>query len=397
MLLNLLTVISWAVFVLWLATMLFTLRGLARQKPIPPIDDETLTNEDVPFVSILVPARDEEHRSLVQSLHSFLSQDYENFEVVAVNDRSTDKTGLIMQEIAKSNKQLKVVEGAELPDGWLGKPHALQQAFETSRGEWVLATDADMIFDKRAVRTAMVQALKNDYDALTFIPHINCLSFWECVFMPTFGWYCVMAYPTYRVNNPERSEAMGVGGFFLIKRASLNRVGQYKAVKAEVAEDLRTAEHLKRSGARLHIEYAPDLSHTRMQTNLKEIWEGFTKNLFAGSKFSLSKAMLAVSSILLFAVAPPVLAFICALLILFGGYVDLIRLLVPLSLVYALQIFLFTVINHEWKVPVRYALTVPLGHALFVAILINSTIRIISGKGVVWKGRKLYERTGVKQ
>ena len=395
-LLNLLIIISWATVILWLVAALFTLRGLARQKPIPPIDNDTFTNKEVPLVSILVPARNEEHRLLVQSFFSFLSQDYGNFEVVAVNDRSTDKTGPIMQEIAKSNEKLRIIEGAELPEGWLGKPHALQQAFEASRGEWVLATDADVVFDKRAVRTAMVQALNNDYDALTFIPRINCFSFWERVFMPTFGWFCVMAYPTYRVNNPERPEAMGIGGFFLIKREALNRVGQYKAIKAEVADDLRTAEELKRSGARLRIEYAPDLAHTRMQTSLKEIWEGFTKNLFAGTKFSLSKTILAIAAIAFSAIAPPVFALICAALIFFSGHVELIKLLVPLSFVYALQIFVFTVINYEWKVSIAYAFTVPLGHALFVAILVNSAIKIASGKGVMWKGRKLYERTGVR-
>jgi len=391
--LNILTIIACANAFLWLVGLLITVRSISKHKPLKAFDKE-LSNK--PFVSILVPARNEEHRWLIQSMLSFLSQDYDNFEIVAVNDRSTDKTGEILREIAKSNKKLKVIEGKDLPDGWLGKPHALQQAFESSQGEWILATDADMIFNRRAIRTVINHALTNNYDAVTLLPHIECLSFWECVLVPTLGWYGVMAWSIEKVNNPKRKKALGVGGFFLIKREALKKIDEYKGVKAEVIEDLRTAENLKRSGAKLRMEYAPDLARTRMQTNLKELWEGFTKNLFAGTKFSLAKTFFGLSSILLFAVTPPLIAFVCALLILFGGYNELIKLFIPCALIYVFQALIYAVVNHKWKIPLWYALVTPLGHALFTAILINSTVKIISGQGVTWKGRKFYERGGIK-
>ena len=393
--LNFMVWAAWVGVLLWLVGAALTLRGVVRQKPLEPArPDGPLTLPQAPLVSVLVPARNEEGRVLSNCIRSILAQDYGRFEVVAVNDRSTDATGAILNAIAKADRKLQVIEGEELPAGWLGKPFALQQALDNAQGEWVLATDADMIFSERAVRTAIELALANNHDAVTLIPHIECFSFWERVFMPTFGWFIVIGVPTERVNDPRRQEAMGVGGFFLIRRSALLRVGGYHAVRAEVAEDLRMAELLKSAGARLRIEYAPDLTSTRMQTNFREIWEGFTKNLFAGVKFNLLQAIAAGILITLAAIVPLIIAALCAVALLTGAEGDWLQLFIPTLLIWLVQIFIFAVVNRNWKVPVRYAFTVPLGHALFVAILVNSAIRIATGSGVTWKGRKLYERAG---
>ncbi len=388
--------VAWATALLWLVGAFLTLRGLARQKPLAPAGSEPyLEPGSTPLVSILVPARDEEKRVLEHAIRSMLAQDYGRFEVVAVNDRSTDATGPILGSIAQTDSNLRIINGAEPPAGWLGKPHALEQALEASRGEWVLATDADMIFERRAVRTAMKHALEGRYDAVTLLPHVDCITFWERVFMPTFGWFMVMAMPLERVNNPNRPEALGVGGFFLIRRDTIERVGGYRAVKGDVAEDLRMAEILKGARARLRAEYAPELIRTRMQTNFREIWEGFTKNLFAGAKFSLGLTVIGASGVLLFAVVPPLVAVLCMLLAISAGEVWAF-LLIPTLAVWIIQVATFALINKAWDIPLVYALTVPLGHALFIAILLNSAARIATGRGVTWKGRKLYERAGVR-
>lgn len=395
--LNVLATVTWATVLLWLLGAFLTLRGLQRQPPLEPAGPEAylMTNE-APLVSILVPARNEEGRVLERCIRSILAQDYGKFEVIAVNDRSTDRTGELLRAIAQTDERLHVIDGVEPPHGWLGKPHALQQALDASRGEWVLATDADMIFAKEAVRTAVAHALAGDFDAVTLIPHVVCLTFWERVFMPTFGWFMVMGVPVHRVNDPSRPEALGVGGFFMIRRAAIKRVGEYRAVRDEVAEDLRMAQILKGAGARLRLEYAPDLTSTRMQTNFREIWEGFTKNLFAGIKFNLLQAVLSSIVIFLFAVAPLLVAVVCVVALVAGASGEWLRLLVPALLVWMIQVLIFALVNHRWSIPLVYALTVPLGHALFVAILINSAIRIATGSGVTWKGRKLYERAGVR-
>ena len=393
--LNFIVWTAWVIVLVWFVMAVLTLRGLARQKPLQPArPGGRLTLADAPLVSILVPARNEEGRVLAACIRSILAQDYGRFEVVAVNDRSTDATGAILSAIAKADERLHVVNGEELPTGWLGKPFALQQALERAQGEWILATDADMIFSEQAVRTAIELAVAEKYDAVTLVPRIECVSFWERVFMPTFGWFIIMAIPIERINDPSRREAVGVGGFFLIRRDWLRKVGEYRAVRAEVAEDLRMAELLKERRARFRVEYAPDLMRTRMQTNLREIWEGFTKNLFAGVKFNLLQAVGASAGITVGAIAPPIVALVCGVALLMGAEGEWLRVLVPMLLAWLIQVFIAAVANRHGDIPVGYAFTVPLGYALFTAILVNSAIRIATGSGVTWKGRKLYQRAG---
>ena len=157
--LNLVVLAAWACVLLWVVLALMTVRNLTRQKPLGAAPLRKSNEKRIPLVSILVPARNEEGRVLTESLRSRLAQDYEQFEVIAVNDRSTDGTGSILNAIAKADERLTLIEGTETPPGWLGKPHALQQALDLARGEWVLATDADMIFHESALRTALDHAI----------------------------------------------------------------------------------------------------------------------------------------------------------------------------------------------------------------------------------------------
>jgi cellulose synthase/poly-beta-1,6-N-acetylglucosamine synthase-like glycosyltransferase len=178
---NLLTILTgsvWLIVFAWLISIVLTLYGLSRQRPLTPINPLLMTASDAPLVSVLVPARNEEHRVLADSLRSILAQDYERFEVIAVNDRSTDATGVILETLAKSDDRLRVIDGEEPPAGWLGKPYAMQQAYKHASGEWILATDADMIFDKAALRTAMDRTLEGKGDAITLIPQFEASSFW---------------------------------------------------------------------------------------------------------------------------------------------------------------------------------------------------------------------------
>jgi chlorobactene glucosyltransferase len=385
---------AWGGVALWLFVAFVTLRGLIRQKPLEAAKGKAFRRDNAPLISILVPARNEEGRVLAQCIRSILAQDYAPFEVIAVNDRSTDATGTILNAIARADERLRVIDGTETPAGWLGKPHALQQALDRARGSWILATDADMIFHPAVVRTAIEHAVAGGYDALTLIPRIESQTFWEHVLVPAFGWFMAIGMPVERVNNPARREAIGVGGFFLLRRETLRHVGEYRAVRAEVAEDLRMAELLKQSGARLRIENAPDLASTRMYAGLGEIWEGFTKNFFAGMQFSLLQTMASILLVLLFIIAPLFVAIVSATALAWGAQGDWLRLLVPALSIWLIQVFTFAAVNKTLGVPARYALTVPLGHALFVMILINSAFRIATGRGVTWKGRKVYERAG---
>jgi len=387
----------WLVAFVWLAIVVLTLYCLAGQRFLSPTNDLRLTSSDAPLVSILVPARNEEHRVLEACIRSILAQDYGRFEVIAVNDRSTDATGAILERVAGSDERLHVIEGRELPAGWLGKPYAMQQAVERARGEWILATDADMIFESSALRTALQRILAAEGDALTLIPRFEAGSFWERVMIPAWAWVFLMFTLFYRSNDPKSDRAVGIGGFFLIRRAVLDRVGGYEALKDEVMEDARLAERIKHSGGRLSIEQAPALISTRMYKTFAEMWECSTKNWFSGVNFSLPFALFCVVSMYGVAVVPPLIAVGSAIAVALGVRANFFSLLlVPAALIWLFQVFVMAIVSRHSDVSPVYGLTTPLGLAIMYSMLLDSSIRISTGRGVTWKGRKIYERRGVR-
>jgi chlorobactene glucosyltransferase len=384
----------WFVAFVWLAIVGITLYAVYRQRALLRTPNLRLTSSDAPLVSILVPARNEEHRVLEACIRSILAQDYGRFEVIAVDDRSTDATRAILKSLAKNDERLQVIEGKELPPGWLGKPYAMQQALNHACGEWVLATDADMIFEPSALRTALERTLEGKADALTLLPRFEAYTFWERVMIPAWAWVFLMFAVFYRINDPKTDRAAGIGGFFLVKRTVLDRTGGYEALKDEVMEDARLAERIKRSNARLLIEHAPALISTRMYSTFAEMWECSTKNWFSGVNFSLLFALYCVCSMYVVAVIPSLIALVSAIGILSGVSTGLV--FIPAALSWLLQVVVIAVVSKRSDVSPVYALTAPLGLAIMYAMLFDSSVRISSGKGVMWKGRKIYERYGVR-
>jgi chlorobactene glucosyltransferase len=389
--------LAWLIFYLWLAGGALTVFALARQKFLKPSKESRLKNRDAPLVSVLVPARNEERRCLRECVRSILAQEYANFEVVAVNDRSTDSTGAILRALAAEDERLRVFEGQETPAGWLGKPFALQQALEASRGSWVLATDADMIFDPAALRTALDYAFEHDCDALTLVPHFEALSFWERISVPMFSWFALVMFPTELTKSRKTPLALGVGGFYLIRRAALERVGGFGAVRAEVLDDVRLAEQLKRDGARTRAEYAPRLVSTRMYASFPELWEGLAKNSFAIMKFSPALTLLLLAWVFLVAILPPALAVASGLMwALKPSDAYWQQLFVPSFLTWLLVVALHMAVNVRCRIPAVYALTAPLGWLLSSLVMLGSAYGVLTGRGLVWKGRRFYESGGVR-
>ena len=384
--LNFFIILAWSVAALWLTALVWTIYCLHKQISLEIKAKELSRNQTL--VSVLVPARNEAHRVLEKSISSMLDQTYKNYELIVLNDRSTDRTQEILEKLRSRNEQLKIIEGIEPDKTWLGKPHALRQAFQNSNGEWILTADADIRFAPETLETVVGYAEENNFDALTLIPKQIFGSFWERLFMPVFGWFCLLAMPLHRVNDPNRKESMGVGNFFMFRREVLEKIGGFESVKAEVAEDLKLAEILKNKGYRLRIDYA-EFIETRMYSGFREIWQGFSKNLFSGIKFSIAKTIFGSLSILLFGILP---VFLAIAFLLFGNF----ALFLPFVSAYILQVLIFFVINLKWRGNPFYALLVPIGLALFLAILANSAIKISGGKGVTWKGRTIYEKGGVR-
>jgi cellulose synthase/poly-beta-1,6-N-acetylglucosamine synthase-like glycosyltransferase len=392
--LNWLAYAGWVCACGWAGFAALVLHGLLGRKALLPVHGVE-PEATLQLVSVLLPARNEAHRILAQSVSSLLAQDYEQLEVIAVNDRSTDETDSILRSMEKRYERLRVIEGREPPAGWLGKSYALQQALELSRGSWILTVDADMVFEKEAVSTALGHALAKDYDVLTLMPGFVAASFWERVFTPAWLLSLLGAFPFVLTNHPKIKHAMAFGGFTLVRRAALARIGDFAAVRGEIVEDVRLAELLKESGARYHIEHAPNLVSTRMQNGLSEIWSFLSRGMFGGMRYSLILSALTLMSGVAFVVAPVFTAIFCGLMLAAGANVEWLKLLIPSLLIWVIQIFALYCICLKFEIPARYALTTPLGLSLFYAALLVSVINILRGKGVFWKERRVYGHEGV--
>ena len=386
----------WALGLAWIFSLVLTIYGLLRQRPLLPVSNTTMQTSGATKVSVIVPARNEEHRVLEDSIRSILAQDYRAFEVIAIDDRSTDNTRSILKSLAQGDSRLRVIEGKNLPAGWLGKPYAMHQALKQAHGEWILATDADMIFEKEALRTALITAQSQNAEAISLIPFFQTDSFWERVMIQTWAWVTLMFTIAYRIDNPKTPGALGVGGFFLMRRSALARVGGYEALKNEVVEDVRLAEMIKRSGGRMLTVQAPHLLRTRMYRSFSEIWESCTRTWFSGMKFSFGFALVCALSMYAMAVMPPLLALISAIGILAGVNAHLWQLFIPAMLAWLMQIIVLMMSGDRSGISFAYGLTAPLGLALLYTMLLDSSIRIQTRKGVTWKGRLIYERAGVR-
>jgi len=368
-------------------TVVALLRGYRRA----PFSRNSKWTGEQPLVSILVPARNEAGRILAGCVASILGADYGRFEVIAVDDHSTDATLEQLRTLASGDERLRVIAGTEPPLGWLGKTWALHQAVGQSHGEWVLATDADMMFTSQALSTALTYARDTGCDALTLIPRLDTFGFWDRVFIPTWGWRLLLRFMFGGWNDPNARGAKALGGFFLIRRAVLDQVGGYAGVRGEVAEDVRLAEVMKRKGVRLRIEYAFDLIGTRMYSDFSDLWESCSRNWFALLDFSLLSSIGLVLVTFLVAVLPPACAFVWTAHALSSGALPQNVLYFLLVSVWLMQVMLIALVNRWHKIRAVYALATPLGFLLQCVLICNSMWSIKFGKGVTWRGRRIYE------
>jgi chlorobactene glucosyltransferase len=344
-----------------------------------------------PLVSIIVPARNEE-RNLPALLPSLLTQTYpaDRYEVIVVDDQSTDGTPGILAEAAGRDPRLRVISGAPLPAGWKGKPHAMAQGAAVARGEWLLFTDADTVHHPAALVSAITDAYDRQADLYTIQPEMVMHSAAERLIMPIAALGIAVTYNHQEVNDPASPIAIANGQFLLVRRTVYDAVGGVAAVRTAIAEDQAFGKLIKQRGYRLCLTVGTALMRVRMYHSLDEIWEGWGKNVVLSMRSEPLNAVRQVSALVSGGVLP---------FALFGWYG--LRLLaargaarrgaLPSFLLTLLQVVLLlaikrrsdTLLGLSWQ----WTLTYPVGMLLFTLILLDSLRRLLTGKGVTWKGR----------
>ncbi len=363
-------------------------------KPVHP-------HEDAPLISVCIPARNEE-RNIRRCVETLLAQTYPNFEIIVLDDRSTDATPEILDNLAKARPEikskglnlrkvpLKVLNGPELPPGWAGKPHALTQAAAAARGEWLCFVDADTFVTSDALAAVYAKATGTQADLFTIMTRQIMLTFWERTVLPLVMLALSIGFSPRKVNDPSRKDAIANGQFIFINRTVYEAVGGHAAIKGSIVEDKDLAVLVKGKGYRLVVADGRKVASTRMYTSLAEMWEGWTKNIYLGLKDD--------RGLLLLGAFGAFLAFTAALLLplwVLGGIALTVAgsgmegsvVLLEALVLWGYLIYWRVLASRGMGIPAWNALTTPLGAGVFAAMMLVSAWNVLSGKGVTWKGR----------
>ena len=368
---------------------LFIVYWLHNQYHLDVVVEPTSPPSHAPLISVCVPARNEE-RNIHACVESILAQDYPNFELIVLDDRSIDSTPEILRQLAARDGRLTVIHGADLPKGWAGKPHALLQASAAARGEWLCFVDADTFLSSNTLSACYAKATETNADMFTIMTFQILGSFWEKVVMPIVMTALSVGFSPRKVNDPKSRDAIANGQFILIKRAVYDAIGGHERVKDQIVEDKAIAEQVKRNGYRLIVANGHSVVRTRMYTSLPEMWEGWTKNIYLGLSDRPSLILLGIFGAFLALVAALVLP-LWPLLGLFwylqdGGWPAL-AIIGEALILWAFVIYNRARVALGMGISAWYAWTLPLGAAVFAAMMFTSTWRVLSGRGVTWKGR----------
>jgi len=340
-------------------------------------------------VSILVPARDEE-RSIGHCVSSLIAQDYPDFELLVLDDASTDGTAGIVRGLIAGNSRHRLITGAPLPKGWTGKNWACHQLSGAATGEWLLFTDADTIHSPGALSAAVSEAVRARADLLSAWPRLVTLTLGEKLVIPVLhiialGWFPIaflqflQTRPLLAARIPNRllrSWGGANGQFVLFSRAAYRRIGGHSAVRDHIVEDVALGREIARripEGMRLANCDASRLIDCRMYRSFREVCDGFTKNARAAFEDHLSTWYL-VGGLQFTAF------FLPFVLLVFRSQFRLA--LIEVALIYLLRVTLVLRMRTSWLGCVLH----PVGHLLAMAIGIRSWIST-AGSGVQWKGR----------
>lgn len=342
-----------------------------------------------PLVSVCIPARDEEN-NIRRCVEAVLAQDYPNFEVIVLDDRSTDSTPTQLKEIASRDSRLISISGSDLPEGWAGKPYALYQASAAARGQWLCFVDADTFLEPNALSSVYAKALETNADLFTIMTRQILGSFWEKVVMPLVMTALSVGFSPRKINDPSRRDAVANGQFIFIKRSIYDLVGGHEKIKDQIVEDKALSENVKWSGHRLVVADGTRVVSTRMYTSLASMWEGWTKNIYLGLRDHPSMLLLGAFGATLALLAALFLP-IWPLLGLgwyfsSGGWLA-VTVTMEALLVWGYLIYIRSIVAGNMEISRGYAWTTPLGAGVFAAMMLTSAWKVISGQGVTWRGR----------
>jgi len=362
---------------IWLSRLLDAALGMGKVADISLPVWNPKPDVPQPRVSIIVPARNEQEH-IEQSLLQLLKLDYENCEVIAVNDRSTDRTGEMMDGIAarpEARGRLRVIHVAELPKGWLGKVYAMWTGAKQASGDWLLFTDADVLFKADVLNRAVAYAGSERADHLVLFPRMVMHSPGEKMMVAFFQTLFVFGHRPWKVADPRTQDHMGIGAFNMVRRSVYDAIGTFQALRFEVLDDMKLGKLVKNAGYRQRNVFGHDLISLRWAKGAMGMVDNLTKNFFAIMSFQWPRA-LATAFTLAFLNLLPFLGIWLA-----HGWARL-----PYAIALASLFGIYVGMSWMSDVPAYYFLLHPISSTLFVYIMLRSMVLTLARGGVVWRG-----------
>lgn len=352
----------------------FLIDGLIGLRKIDPLEAEE-SLEDGPLLSVIVAARNEAGQ-IKSSILSQLEQTYQNVEWILVNDRSTDATGLIMEELKKKDERISIIHNDELPEGWLGKNNALYRGFLKASGKWLLFTDADVVYEKETFAKALHYFERHRLDHLTAAPHLSAKKFWLKTFVAFFLFGFSYFKRPWEANNPKSKIGTGIGAFNLVLKEAYETFGTHEKVKMRPDDDLQLGMKMKQSGFSQRIVTALKLIEVEWYGSLHEAFVGLEKNTFAGLHYRVSMVIFAILGVFITNVLPFITVFSS----------DKFVALLSLGNIVLSGIHYVLVIKKMTKFSPVMFLVLPVTALLFIYSIIRASLLTFKRGGIMWRG-----------
>lgn len=367
--------IAWMLALAWLLKSLEAWQGLrAVPNLLRPEFDRTPEGEQ--HVAVIVPARNEA-LDISACLQSLLRQDYPALRILAVDDRSTDATATIMESLQDPAGRLQVLRIRELPSGWLGKPHAManaaREALSTFDPEYLLFTDADVVFTSDAVRRSLAHAVATQADHFVLMPTTVTKTAGEGLLLSFLQVVSLWPVRLWRVADPGVRDAVGVGAFNMIRTETYLRLGGFEAAPMEVLEDLMLGRRVKLVGRRQRIATGPGMVSVHWAPGIAGIVRGMTKNVFAVFRYSAASLAAAVIGIAILCLGPPLLIWVPGVWL-------------PCVIAFLAIVGLYGLSARISRISVAYALGFPIAAVITIYAMLRSMTLTLYRGGIEWRG-----------
>ncbi|MBT2684473.1 glycosyltransferase [Bacillus sp. ISL-37] len=359
--------------VIWIAATIDALIGFRK---LDSLETAEAAGQE-PLISVIVAARNEEEH-ILQSIRTQLNQTYKNTEWILVNDRSEDGTGKVMESLKRLDSRIKVIHIDSLPEGWLGKNHALHKGYQLASGNLILFTDADVLYHPETFSKAVGYFQKHGLDHLTAAPNLSAKPFWLKAFVAFFLFGFSYYKRPWLSNNPRSKTGVGIGAFNMVTRSAYEKVGTHEYIKMRPDDDLQLGMLVKRMGLKQRMVTAMTLIEVEWYQSLSDALAGLEKNTFAGLHYRISMVLFSVFGVFVSQVVP--------FFTLFSNN-QAVAILSAVNLVFLA--FLYVMVTKRMT---RFSpwlfLVLPFTALLFIFSILRASYLTFKRGGIIWRGTK---------